>query len=201
MKLQTLDSSTFRRFKWHRRLNHYYDIKHFMKISNHFHNLTIAEKKKRLLISSGHFVMCINHTRNMAVARAKKQFYCNQCKVKFEYMCFTPVDKHIYRIQPQKDRKVHVPYQCVFYSKKGSFLTVDHIIPKAKGGENSIDNYQILCNHCNARKSNKLIKTVASFDSKYQPAILDLTLFYDENFKPFTKFELFMFKLIKQVFK
>ncbi len=35
-------------------------------------------------------------------------------------------------------------------------LTVDHIIPKSKGGKSSPDNYQILCWICNHKKGNKL---------------------------------------------
>ena len=36
-------------------------------------------------------------------------------------------------------------------------LTKDHIIPKSKGGEDEIGNYQIMCSECNGEKGNKLL--------------------------------------------
>ena len=35
-------------------------------------------------------------------------------------------------------------------------MTVDHIIPKSKGGKNHSKNCQILCFECNQKKGNKL---------------------------------------------
>jgi hypothetical protein len=49
-------------------------------------------------------------------------------------------------------------FKCVACGKSaydGAILHVDHIIPKSKGGNNSIDNYQTLCHLCNIGKSNK----------------------------------------------
>lgn len=35
-------------------------------------------------------------------------------------------------------------------------LTIDHIIPKAKGGKNDKTNYQIMCRICNNRKGSRI---------------------------------------------
>ncbi len=36
-------------------------------------------------------------------------------------------------------------------------FTVDHVIPLAKGGANSIDNLALACFHCNRQKSDKIV--------------------------------------------
>ena len=35
-----------------------------------------------------------------------------------------------------------------------TYMTIDHIYPKSKGGENDINNYQCLCQKCNRIKGN-----------------------------------------------
>ena len=37
-------------------------------------------------------------------------------------------------------------------------LTKDHILPKAHGGKDHIDNYQVLCTKCNTKKGSKIEK-------------------------------------------
>lgn len=53
-------------------------------------------------------------------------------------------------------------FRCVFCGKSpaidvGTVLHIDHIKPFSKGGENTLDNLQTLCQDCNLGKSNRLI--------------------------------------------
>lgn len=43
-----------------------------------------------------------------------------------------------------------------FYSKYGQLITIDHIIPKSKGGKDSFDNIQPMLSIENSRKSNSV---------------------------------------------
>jgi len=43
-----------------------------------------------------------------------------------------------------------------YCTMKRAIYEVDHIIPLAKGGTNTVDNYQLLCRACNIRKGVKI---------------------------------------------
>lgn len=49
------------------------------------------------------------------------------------------------------------------YDDLGNALTVDHVIPRSKGGPNRLDNYQTMCKCCNQLKGNG-DKNVRSFN-------------------------------------
>ncbi|MDR0684230.1 MAG: HNH endonuclease [Spirochaetaceae bacterium] len=54
-------------------------------------------------------------------------------------------------------------FKCVACGKSahdGAILHVDHIIPKSKGGSDSMDNYQTLCHLCNIGKGNRSEKNL-----------------------------------------
>ncbi|AKG24294.1 HNH endonuclease [Calothrix sp. 336/3] len=64
-----------------------------------------------------------------------------------------PIPKEVRQYVLQRDQ-----YQCQSCGKKEteSQLTIDHIIPLARGGQNDMSNLQTLCLTCNQRKNDKL---------------------------------------------
>jgi len=41
-------------------------------------------------------------------------------------------------------------------NNKAILMTKDHIIPRSKGGPNTMENYQTMCEYCNRRKGSRL---------------------------------------------
>ena len=46
-------------------------------------------------------------------------------------------------------------HQCAYCDAKDMPLEIEHIVPKSKGGSNSVTNLAIACRPCNEKKSNK----------------------------------------------
>lgn len=62
---------------------------------------------------------------------------------------------------PCKRRFVHDPNHATLLARfrtvgRGEPMTIDHIIPRAKGGTNANSNLTIMCRRCNMRKTDKL---------------------------------------------
>ena len=49
---------------------------------------------------------------------------------------------------------------CQYCSFKSNLLTIDHIVPKDKGGRDSWENLVAACVPCNTKKGNKLLKDI-----------------------------------------
>lgn len=57
----------------------------------------------------------------------------------------------------QLKQKFNYKCACCGRSESDVQLTVDHIIPLARGGTNYLDNLQILCKSCNSRKRDRIL--------------------------------------------
>ena len=62
-------------------------------------------------------------------------------------------------------------HECVYCGSKKQ-LTLDHVIPRSRGGSNSWDNLVTCCHNCNVRKANKTPQEANMFMTKkpYEPS-------------------------------
>jgi superfamily II DNA or RNA helicase len=70
----------------------------------------------------------------------------------------------------QIKRRDNFTCQCCFRSGKGVKLEIDHILPKSRGGEATVENSQVLCSECNSKKGTNAI----NFKSNTPPSLLNL---------------------------
>lgn len=80
-------------------------------------------------------------------------------------------------------------HECQYCGSKKS-LTIDHILPRSKGGKDTWENLVACCTSCNIRKGNKLLKDL-DMKLRRQPVepisrvILDLEKSHVEEWKGF----------------
>jgi 5-methylcytosine-specific restriction endonuclease McrA len=51
-------------------------------------------------------------------------------------------------------------HQCQYCGKRTGFMTADHILPKALGGDETWENLVCACHECNNKKGNRSLKLV-----------------------------------------
>jgi len=61
---------------------------------------------------------------------------------------------HFYLERTSPDIRFHFNLYAIDESGQERMITKDHIVPKSKGGKDTIDNYQTMCKECNERKGN-----------------------------------------------
>ncbi|MCZ2142637.1 MAG: HNH endonuclease [Ignavibacteriales bacterium] len=104
-------------------------------------------------------------------------------------------------------RYIHVPYRqviltrknilrrdshrCAYCGKSNIPLTIDHIIPRSKGGENSWENLISACPKCNSKKGDRT-PAEAGMTLKFRPYAPNSLFFikftvgiFDNRWKPF----------------
>ena len=64
----------------------------------------------------------------------------------------------IFSVKDWEDLKYEYDNCCAYCNKPSEFLTIDHIIPKSKGGTNEKSNIAPACKFCNGSKNNKDLK-------------------------------------------
>ena len=90
---------------------------------------------------------------------------------------------------PFSNRISQKPSMSMFYKRDGNKcqycnstrnLTIDHIIPKCRGGQDSWENLVVSCSSCNTKKGDKLLENTGMSLSKRPTAPLN-TMFLTLN--------------------
>lgn len=77
----------------------------------------------------------------------KKGVVCVNCGVKGEF----------FALEKDKGGGIHLDLYG-FIDEEEVLITIDHIVPKSKGGLNKIINYQTMCKLCNESKADESIE-------------------------------------------
>ncbi len=66
-------------------------------------------------------------------------------------------------------------HKCAYCGKSGSNLTIDHVIPRSKGGKTDFDNCVASCKNCNQKKGAKTPRNAGMklIRLPYQPTIFE----------------------------
>ena len=69
------------------------------------------------------------------------------------------LDKYFSITKSEDKKQGHVSYHLNLIALNANgdkvLMTKDHIVAKAKGGKNTLDNYQPMCIKCNMKKADK----------------------------------------------
>ncbi len=83
-------------------------------------------------------------------------------------------------------------FKCGYCGEKNkSKLTIDHIIPKSKGGKNTWQNLVTCCKSCNIKKDNNSLEEVemtlncVPYRPTYIQFVKNITISYSEDWLPF----------------
>ncbi len=63
----------------------------------------------------------------------------------------------------KKNIMVRDGFVCTYCGRKGKRLTIDHIVPKSKGGKSTFENCVASCRPCNAKKGDRSCRDAKMF--------------------------------------
>lgn len=82
----------------------------------------------------------------------EKGIVCKKCGIKGEFFAFHEVKKS------KNSQETKLFFDLFAKNKNGQLIrmTIDHIVPLAKGGVNTMENEQPLCYNCNNKKADHM---------------------------------------------
>ena|SRR3990167_7631701 len=112
---------------------------------------------------------CKNQVNILCDGRILKEYeWCNDCKDEHGYKDWTlRWFNHRFQLFTRRDiivRDGSICYVCKKWIDPTSRdLTIDHVIPLARGGYSSYENMKVCCNSCNNAKGDLLLEEYLSF--------------------------------------
>lgn len=103
----------------------------------------LSYRKRHLFFQEG--LKIRTHQERLDVFR--KSLSCPDCGIK----------GNTFLIQKNGDRNWHLNLWYLS-DKRETLMTIDHKIPKSKGGSDASDNLQTMCDKCNNKKGDKILK-------------------------------------------
>lgn len=75
----------------------------------------------------------------------------------------------------KKNVLVRDRYTCIYCGDQSWGLTIDHVIPRSRGGKTDFDNCVACCKNCNTKKGNQTPREVGMYLKKrpFQPTIAE----------------------------
>lgn len=107
---------------------------------------TLENKKPKKQIVNG---ILVKMTSQRYKLFKEKGCDCVSCGVKGSFFA-------IEKTKGQADETYHLNLYAIDNNGNQVLMTKDHILPKSKGGKNSLINYQPMCVICNNLKSDKI---------------------------------------------
>jgi hypothetical protein len=86
-------------------------------------------------------------TNSERYATFKKSLTCSCCGLKGQYFALE---------KAKNSKSYHFNLYGVDENGNEVLFTKDHIVPKSKGGENDVSNYQTMCEVCNFKKADTM---------------------------------------------
>lgn len=128
-------------------INHGYKILHTYTIDEIFTKITIDKTlPDEIIYNNGDLKDSIKRTQIIKELLFRDGFKCMKCKITPSY----------FALGKDNAGRWHLDLYGKDLEQDDHMFTIDHIYPKSRGGENKIENYQLLCKKCNEKKGNKI---------------------------------------------